>query len=116
MEYATYSPKTPAAKVATAKGWLDFNNAPDKFEVYRRQIIADGLVEPKLTVADVVVAELPEETRIGGRYFLRNGWKVVGPNWDKPELNWTSDQIVDGCIRPTDTVKIPVAYWYLFQS
>lgn len=109
-----YSPKTP--KSAVTGGWADFNNPPSAQVVYRRRVIADGLVEPKLTVADVVVADLPEESRIGNRYFLRNGWKVTGPNWDKPELNWTSDQIVNGCIRPTDKVEIPVGYWHLYQS
>lgn len=117
----TYTPKTSADQVVG--GWADFDNYPNKHEIYMRQLKADGIVEPKLVVTDLALEEIPNGTTVramfGNRkesYTLKNGqWEEGGFRKNKSS-DWIIQYILKNERAGEWKLEIPANEWYRFQK
>lgn len=117
----TYSPKTSAQ--AVTGGWKDFDRAPSKQEIYRRRVLADGIVEPKLVVTDVAIEEVPNGAVVVAMFGNRKeSFQKVDGQWEETSFvkSWDSQWIINTVLKDSRAsqwaLQIPVGEWYRFQK
>lgn len=117
----TYSPKTSAQSVVG--GWKDFDRAPSKQEIYRRQLAADGIVEPKMVVTDLALEEIPNGAVVRAIFAGRKeSYQKVDGQWEETSFRkvWDSAWIVRNVLQDPRAggwvLEIPVSEWHNFQK